>query len=224
MKTLKTISALALAGTMIALPVVNATAQAAGAAVEQASATPTAEDKQTSLKIMDEAFSAIREIHAARLAIFNGEPDQAKKFVNEASSDLAAVQDNVKDFAVDTAHSSKDEDLYVPFDSTLTLSEGFVPSVEKQETLDKANEHLAQGEHEAAIKTLKLADIDVRMSAALIPADASLEHVKSAQSLIDDEKFYEANLALKAVEDSIVIESYDVDSVPTQGSTDNGAG
>jgi len=229
MKTMKTISALTLAGTLIALPVLNASALAANAPAEPdqkaaAAAAPTAADEQDSLKILGEAYSAIREIHAARLAIFNGEPDQAKTFVKDAENDLKAVKSKMKDFAVDTAAPTKDGDVYVPFDSTLALSEGFVPTVEKQKTLDTANEHLSKGEHQEAIKALRLANIDVRMSAALIPASASLDHVKKAQSLIAHKKYYEGNLALKAVEDSIVIQSYDTESVPVQGITAKSSG
>ena len=38
-----------------------------------------------------------------------------------------------------------------------------------------------------------------------------------AVKLMGEKKYYEANLALKAVEDSIIVERYDVDGVPVQG-------
>ncbi len=128
-----------------------------------------------------------------------------------------------KDFAVPTAKSDGDDgDIYVPFDSLLTLSEGFMPTAEKQETLKKANERLAKGEHKEAAKALRLANIDVTVTAMLVPAKGSLQHVKDAAKLINEKKYYEANLALKAVEDAIVVVSYSVDAVPVQGAADKG--
>lgn len=187
-----------------------------------ATASEAAADREI-IQTVDEAYRALREIRAARLAIFNGAPDQAVNFATEAATNLEQLQTVAESFAVETAKSDNGRaDVYVPFDASLALSEGFVPTHEKQETLKAANGHLAKGDHKKAVETLRLANIDVTVSAMLIPVKASLHHVQVAAKLIGEKKFYQANLALKAVEDAIIVESYSVDEIPKQGAPDNG--
>ena len=47
--------------------------------------------------------------------------------------------------------------------------------------------------------------------------DAAAAHVRKAVALIGEQKFYEANLALKAVEDAVTVETYTAGALPTQG-------
>ncbi len=160
---------------------------------------------------MDEANVALRDIQMARIAIFNGEPDKARTLVVGAVDNLTTAQSNAKTFTVPTAKSKSAGDDYIPFDSTISLAEGFKPTDEKAATVAKANEHLATGDSVTAVETLKAANIDVTISAALIPINTSLGHTKDAANLINEGKYYEANLALKAVEDSVIIDAYSVD-------------
>ncbi|MCW2310054.1 YfdX family protein [Rhodobium gokarnense] len=228
MKTRRNMTAVALAGALAALPVIAATAgyaadqKAAEATTKAAGADAVAaaldtKDKKI-IKTVDEAYRGVREVRAARLAIFNGTPDVATEFVDKAATDLKTAQSSMKDFAVATTKKAAEGDAYLPFDSSLTLAEGFVPTADKAETVKKANEHLAKGDHKKAAEVLREGRIDVTVSAALIPAKASLDHVKDAVKLLGEKKYYEANLALKAVEDSVLVESYSIDGVPQQGS------
>lgn len=169
------------------------------------------------IKTVDDAYKAMREIQAARLAIFNGSTDDATKLVDEAQVSMKAAQDQAKTYEIKTAKQANAGDAYIPFDTSLTLAEGFKPTTEKQAAIVQANEHLSKGHHKEAVKVLKAGNIDVVASAALIPANASLSHINDAVSLMKDKKFYEANLALKAVQDSVIIDSYGTDAIPTQG-------
>lgn len=182
-----------------------------------AKATQSNKDEKAIIATMDEAYAGLREVHAARLAIFNGTPDVAQAIVEKASIAFNAALLNMPEYAVKTQKVAVNGDEYIPFDSSISLSEGFVPTAEKQTTLQAANEHLAKGEHTQAITVLKEASIDVTVSAAFIPANASVGHIKDAVKLISEKKYYEANLALKAIEDSVLTESYSVDAVPAQG-------
>ena len=128
------------------------------------------------------------------------------------SADASTSADTSK-----AAGGKRGADDYIPFDMTLVLAEGYVPSQEKDAKLEEANRSLSQGDHETAAQTLKLANIDVTVAAALIPARSSLEHVRDAAKLIGEKKLYEANVALKAVEDSVILEFFGVDAVPKQG-------
>ncbi len=169
------------------------------------------------LKTVDEAYKALREIRAARLAIFNGQAEQASKFVADAQKDLAAAKALVPTHAIKDKKTPQAGDSYLPIDTSLTLAEGFKATPEKQTAIGKANEHLSKGDHKQAVEVLKAANIDITVSAALIPTQASLAHVADAAKLMGEKKYYEANIALKAVEDSIIIVSYSLDDVPKQG-------
>ena len=171
------------------------------------------------IRTMAEAYDAIQNIHGARLAIFNGDTDSATKMVTKAKSDLDQASKTASDYAVKTSKSSASGDeTYLPFDSSIALVEGYMPSAEKQPAIDTANKHLAKGDSQKAVKTLKEANVDVTVSAALIPLDKTMSHIGDAQKLISDGKYYEANLALKAVEDSIFIDAYSVDGTPVHKS------
>ena len=194
-----------------------ATAQASAQETKTVDAQLNATEDKAIIKTMDEAYKAVRDIHAARVAIFNGTPDAAADLVKTAQADLKTATDKMKDFQVDKITPTLTNDAYVPFDTSIALSEGFKPTPEKQVTLQKANEHLAKGESKKAVDELKLANIDVTIAGAFIPAKTSLSHVTDAGKLLDQKQYYEANLALKAVEDSIVTQSFGVDEVPVQG-------
>ncbi|ASJ75674.1 YfdX family protein [Granulosicoccus antarcticus] len=175
------------------------------------------EAKPSLIKTVDEAYKALQEIRGARMAIFNGSPEQAVKLTGEARTDLAAANDSMQENALATQKKVDDNETYIPFDTSMSLAEGFVPDEAKQAALTKANEHLAKGEKQHAVEALKLGNIDVAVSAAMIPASNSLKHVDEAVKLLNEKKYYEANLALKAVEDSVLIETYDINSIPVQG-------
>lgn len=180
------------------------------------SAKATAEDKAM-IKTMDEAFKVMREVRAARLTIFNGETGDAIRLVKEAQADMRIVQSGAQTHSLPTHKSSSSGDSYIPFDSSIALVEGFKATPEKQAALSKANSHLAKGEQKKAITVLKETNVDVTFSAALIPVKASISHLNDAANLLEQNKFYEANLALKALEDSVIVDSYGVDEIPEQG-------
>lgn len=221
MKPRNTISAIVLADTLpaMALGGVALAETATKTTSNQTNVAQSAQQDQAEtsvLKTQEEALKAVRDVHAARLAIFDGAPEKAASLAASAQRNLEKAQSDGKDFAVDTA-KSKGGDMYVPFDTSIGLAEGFVPTDEKTAKIGEANKQLANGDQKKAIETLKLADVDLTFSAAMLPANASLGHVQDAVKLIGDGKYYEANLALKAVEDSVLVESYGIEAVPAQG-------
>lgn len=169
------------------------------------------------IKTTDDAFYALRAVQAARLAIFNGSIAEAVKLVNEAKTDMLKAKDEAKNFEILTHKTAKGGDVYVPFDTSMTLAEGFKPTTEKQASINKANQHLAKGEHKHAMEVLKAANIDVTIVAAMIPVNASLQHINDTEMLMNEKKFYEANLVLKAIQDSVIIDAYSIDAIPKQG-------
>ena len=87
-------------------------------------------------------------------------------------------------------------------------------TAEKIKHITKVNEHLHKGEKKEAIEVLKLGEVDVTMEAELIPVKFAKQHIDDAAKLIGEGKYYEANLALKSVEDAIVVETFAIDAIP----------
>ena len=176
------------------------------------------DEKSVALKLSQEGFDTMRDIHAARLAIFNGEPKMASDMLTKASADLEAAQkDSVAYFAkgdsgftpmkasTDVNHQA--ETRWIPIDGRMAVGEDFVATPEKTIKIKKANEHLLKGEHAKAIEQLKLGEIDVSFTRVMMPLDITVKHVNTAVQLARDGLFYEANLALKAAEDGVVMDT-----------------
>jgi hypothetical protein len=174
------------------------------------------------IKVSEETLKSMRNLNGARLAIFNGQPDRAKTYVGDAKTSIAAAVTDADKYALEVhaEHVKKEhqenmkKDQYVPFDAALTVANEFVPTKEKAAHIAKANEHLKNGEKKKAMEELKLGEIDVAVSASMVPVEFAKAHIDDAAKLIGEHKYYEANLALKAVDDAVVVETYAVDAVP----------
>ena len=208
----------ALTSVMAATPLFTFVPASADETTSQENTATEQTTNQSIIKTVNEAFNGMREIHAARLAIFNGDIDSATKFTSEAQTNFNMAEKAVGEYQIKTNKSTNSADAFIPFDMKIELSEGFVPTEDKHEHLVKANEYLKSGDQQKAIEVLRLANIEVTVSAAMLPAKSSMKHVKDAVDLLKNSKFYEANLALKAVEDSVILDFYSIDAIPAQGS------
>lgn len=188
------------------------------AADDQAKSTTTQTQKDSAeqdlIKVSEDALMTMRNIRGARLSIFNGSPDKAQVFADAAATRVAATLADADKYALDVKKSVKDGDEYVPFNASLAVTETMVPSAEKMKHIAKANEHLHKGETKKALEVLKLGDVNVALTTELVPLKSAKVHIEDAAKLIGEGKYYEANLALKAVEDSIVIDTFDIDAIP----------
>jgi hypothetical protein len=165
------------------------------------------------VKVSEDAQTSMRDVHGARLAIFNGQPEQALTYVDAAVSRIGAAVEDADKYALDTK-APKADDSYVPFDASLTVLNSFEPTAEKAKHIATANAHLHKGKKKEAIEALKLAEIDVAVTTSMLPVEFAKERIDQAAQLVADHKYYEANLALKAVDDAVVVETYAIDSVP----------
>lgn len=166
------------------------------------------------IKVSEDAAMTMRDLRGARLAIFNGTPYKAQVYADAAAKRAEAALKEVESYALDIKKPQKDDDEYVPFNASLVVAESFVPDEAKTKDIAKANKHLHKGETKQAMEALKLGGVDVVLSTELVPLKWAKSHVDDAARLIGEGKYYEANLALKAVDDSVVIETYDVDTLP----------
>jgi len=172
-------------------------------AVGSAMATKENKDGKILKKVSVEGRLALLDMRMARVAIFDGMPEQSGKLLEQAKKNLTAAKKQASEMKV-TTKGAKVTDL-VPIDVAVALSEDFVATPEKKEKIKEANEHLRKGESAKAVEILRQADISVAISSVLMPLKATIKHVDQAIALIKDHKYYEANLTLKGAEDGVIV-------------------
>lgn len=213
------------AGCLTALP----RAMPAVAAEQPAAATATkseAAEQQEFVKVSENGFTALRDMEQARLAIFRGEPDAAKTLLDQAKVALAAASDEASELqkantarmegksgaanktaaGTDTASATAASTL-IPVDARTMIADDFVLTPEKRAHIDKANQHLHKGKSREAIEELRQGDIHVSLVKVLLPVETTQKNLDTALKLMGEQKYYEANLALKSVDDGLVVES-----------------
>jgi hypothetical protein len=158
------------------------------------------------MKVSMDGFEAMRSIHAARVAIFNGDPKVCGEMLTKANEDL------IKAAKDETAAKMKTDSIAI--DGSMALADTFVPSEKKAGHIAKANEHFKAGHSKEGLEELKLGEIDVSFTRILMPLEATKKRLATAIALANEHKYYECNLALKAAEDGIETDSVSLFEVP----------
>lgn len=169
--------------------------------------------------VSKEGRESMQDVAMSRVAIFDGQLQQAKQMLDRAKENLAGVekqmpelvvtiktQEKVGGKTVDQEKSTVSHDL-VPINAGIVVGEDFVATPEKSEKIKQANEHLKNQEPAKAIAVLHEADIGISVSRVLMPVKDTIKHVDKAIELFGEQKYYEANLALKAAEDGLIVDS-----------------
>ncbi|MEO8250705.1 MAG: YfdX family protein [Burkholderiales bacterium] len=200
------------------------TAQAAGDQAKQPKLS--AQDRDL-MKLSNDGFATMRAVRAARISIFEGNPKVAHDMVAAAETSLKAAAKDATAFHADqkggtnqSANEKADNSGYVPIDGQITLVDSFIDTPAKKGHVEKANENIAKGKSKEAMDELKLAEVDAAFTRVLMPLQATQKHVDSAAKLIDQKKFYEANLALKAAEDGLILDTIALSETPKAGAKD----
>ena len=211
-----------LASVMVLALASCSTDKAADVAVAESSkaATPA----QDMLKVSREGFDAMRAIRAARIAIFNGQPKLATEMLVKAKTDLDAAAKDTTTYVIDAkaivdGKVVEDDAVtmkknWIPIDGQIALADTFVPTPENAEHIKKANEHFKMSRSKEALEELRLGEIEVTFSRILMPLDGTMEKVAEATRLAGEHKYYEANLAMKAAEDGLNVDSVSLIEVP----------
>jgi hypothetical protein len=175
-----------------------------------AKATP---EVQALTRFSNDGKAFMDSVRSARTAIFNGDPKTAKDLMSKAKASLQAAKKEAPSFNIKTTTSVQGKVVgteqataaaaLVPVDGQMVITDDYMLTPEKQAHIDKANEHLKKGEAKEAAEELRLADIDVGFNRMWIPIASSEKHLDDAIKLASESKYYEANLALKAIEDSV---------------------
>jgi len=97
--------------------------------------------------------------------------------------------------------------IWIPIDGQIALADTYVPTPEKKEHIAKANEHFKNSRAKEAIEELRLGEINVTYTRVMMPLTATKKCLADAMQLAKEQKYYEANLALKAAEDGVILDS-----------------
>ncbi len=190
-------------------------AQVKAASESKAEAKSHAETQEI-LKLSQGGNAALREIEAARLAIFSGKPNRAIEEIEKAKVSIEKGQGEAAQFLANAklpgGPGGKPE--MIPVDGQLMVMDDFVPTDEKKAHVASANEHLNKGEHEAALQELRLSEVKIVYNRLWMPVMSAFKRLDQALKLMDEHKFYEANLALKAIGDSLTIETESMTEAP----------
>jgi len=158
-------------------------------------------------QIAEQGFYGVRNIQLSRLALFQGQPENAIKLVDEAAKLLADDSTDWKKFVKQGKKASLKNDQYVVINASLNVSENYIATPEKQAAIKSANEKFDKGDKKGALEALHLADIGVVENFYLLPLKQTQKLVADAQKLLAEKKYYEANLVLKSAEDSVIVDS-----------------
>jgi hypothetical protein len=210
-------------------PTATTSAPAAASTSAPAAKSDASSDALSIMRYSQDGSRAIRQIGLARVAIFNGDPKLASDLIAKAKASVAKAEQEAPTFmvkvsdvangkVVDTKSETAKAQM-VPVDGDLVLAEDFVPTPEKRARIDKANEHFRNGRAKEALEELRLGDISVMYNRAWMPLASATKRLDQATKFMDDHKYYEANLALKAIGDSITMDSVAINEPTTNTKT-----
>lgn len=186
------------------------------AAEQPATATVAATQQQQKdlLQVAQQGYNAMMNVQHARAALFNGQPDQAQKLAKEAQILLSSDSTDWSKFVKANKTAPLAGDNYVIINASMSVAEDFISTPAKQKAISQANEKIKAGDRQGALETLRLAGIGIVENQALMPLKQTQQNVAKALDLMKHSKYYEANLALKAAEDGIIIDSESVIGTP----------
>jgi hypothetical protein len=216
-------------GSALAYPALAETAQGANTPPPSHATAVAGEKLKETQQFSQAGHSALLNIGDARLAIFDGDPkialklmESAKTLLNQAGKDAASMGADARSAGKSMPGASNTANpaiLNVPVDGQLAVADDFVMTPEKKAHIDKANEHFKKGDHATGLEELKLAAIDVNYTRWWLPVAATETHLDQAIKLANENKYYEANLALKAIEDSVTMDSIGFGDLPATNKT-----
>lgn len=174
--------------------------------------------EQAAIKKLDaisgDGLAAVRGVTLARLAIFQGTPDQAriilttvKDDLDKALKDTPSLLDKMKAAGAPADEIAAVQSGTLPVDMEVGVVDDYKLTPEKAAHLKKANEHIQHGRKKEAQEELKLADVDLVITETTANLPAIDKDVDLALEQLGDGKYYEANLTLIKAEHMVTIHS-----------------
>lgn len=187
-----------------------------------AAATATTDDAAKAvLRYSQAGQDAIDDVRFARLDLFDGNTGLAMKDMRAAQKSLTIAKAEAPSFATSTQVKVQgkvvgvDKDRFtadlVPVDGDLVLADHMLQPPRHESLLARARKYLSKGDKAGAIDTLRQSDVAVTYQRRWIPLADSAKRLDQAISLASQHKYYEANLALKEIEDHMLTDTVDVD-------------
>lgn len=196
-------------------------------AADQASSTQQAANHDFG-KVSKDAVKAFADVQLARLAIYNGNTASARSYIGGAATALSKAKTDDSVFMKAEADLKSPKGItqpnpgneqpgatavkWLPIDGAMTLGEDYVATPAKVAGVAKANSQLKSGDHGHAMETLKLAGVNVSFDMAVAPLDKTIAGVDQARQLAASGKYFEANQALKGVQDGVRFDVEDLAS------------
>ncbi len=190
-------------------------------------------------KLSHEGSRAFQDLTSARIAIFDGRVEDAKKFVSEADKAFGKAKTDDTVFtkaeadlksthsqsyqATDTGRSASSADAmkkpiaWLPVNGAITINEDYTADTTKTAAVADANKSLKSGDRKGALEKLKLAGMDVDITLAVVPVEQTIKDVHQAAELINDGKYYEGSQLLRQVQESerFAVAGIDVPEAPS---------
>lgn len=203
--------------TVLALTALMTTTSVMAHAAPATDPAPAYRTQDRMLRTADEALTAVTRAHAARLALFDNDVEGAKARLAEARAEFDKAEKTLNDLTIGDTEDPANPTQYLPFDMSMALTDHFVATAENKQALQKAYGLMQTGSPGDAVEVLRLASVDVNVSAALLPVVEASAQLQQAQTFIEEGDYFKANLALKALEESVIIRSFSIDAIPQQG-------
>jgi hypothetical protein len=226
----RTVAAVALAAAFALPALASSQTQQSPPAASQLSPAQQTADRDFG-KVSADGYKAFGDIRMARLAIFDGKPNDALKNIKAASASLQKASTDESVFIKAEADLKPPKGVtqptdatgqpaagavqWLPIDGTMAIAEDYTQAPAKAASVAKANTQLKSGDHAHALETLKLAGVDVIFDEAVAPLHQSVDGVNQAEQLAQAGKYYEANQALKGVQDGIRFDEQDLATSPS---------
>ena len=168
------------------------------------------------LRSAEGALEALMDIHAAQVALKSEDTAKARTSLASAITAFDASEKAWNDLTIKDTEDPANPERFLPFDVSMSLGERFVPTPEAGKALRTANSQIQTGAQDQALATLRLADVDVTVSAAMLPIVATADSLESAQSALDQGDSAAAAKALAGIERSIIVGGFAIDGIPAQ--------
>lgn len=165
--------------------------------------------KTSSLDISPVGKDVLTSIYNARLAIFDGKVDDAKKMISDASDKL---NKDLTKFLV-----KQDQAVVLPVDSGIRFKDGYTPDKDHAQVLAEAGKLINNGQVETAVDNMVKAGIELNIQVAMLPYQQALTGLTEAQKDISAGHVQKANMTLKSIETSVSVADFQPGQMPSQG-------
>lgn len=158
----------------------------------------------------------MQDVEISRSELFNGQTQKAENLATQADRLLNDDSTDWSQYVKSDKKTPVAGDNYIRINSTITVTEDYLPEEKKADAINKANQKIKEGDKQGAMAALKLAGVSVIENQELIPLQQVRKDVSTALSLMKEGKFYQAGLMLKSSQDSIIVDSQSVSESPAQ--------